>query len=1222
MTAKLFFIFVYALLSRAVAAQYLDPSGFDHFSTASGLSHNTATAIRRDPAGYIWIATSNGLNRFDGSRFINFHSTASSSSLPAEDIRDITWLDNRRLAVLTSGTHIIDTKNGSTHNVFVPYENQYYQFKFNMTVAAVGDEHKNLYLLTRSGFYHFGPDDQLLFRFDYYSGNEVAVNHFFFGSELLELDDRRLLVFGAGGPYVYEKPAKKFYKMRPEDCPALAGEIGLGVFKRFFQPGRGQFLVYRPGSDSLVYIDVKKGTSTTSIMPFKPDATLVHYRSKLFPFNDSTWFLTGHNAGFYRLRFSSSTGSIVFDSHCYFAGYRCSGLLWDEKKELWIATNKGVFHENPGKAAVKLAFLPAGTAASVPGLQLDDIAVVADKIVAGSRGGGLYVFNRRTMEFEDQVRYGNQLRPNDLRAVVKAGPSLIFAAGLNAPKMFDPVTGAWHVLNPPLWNKKDHWSADAYRASDGSIWFNGAYIYGYDPVTGSYITLPGYDRLLDAPNVICEDNSGNIWLAGHGIARYNRGLGRYDLYLDTLPFIKMPDKQVNAMAIDKEDRIWFSNTNNGLSFYDTKNKNFRHFTNADGLPDNNIASLKIVDSRLWIASFSGVACLDLATFDILSFGKEDGFPDEPITRGANFYCDEQDRSIYIAFARSLARFDPRLLLHKKEPPRIFIESLTVSGREAVFLPGQSFTTTWKSNDINITIGSINFRDGGVQQFCYRIINEDQDSSWIYLQRQPNFSISNLKPGNHIIQVKVFRADNRWPPQVSNFTIAVLPPLWQQKWFLVLAGAMLIALVYFFVRWRIALVRRKEMVKTQIEKLKADDYKSQMELEQISNYFSSSLADKKTEDEVLWDVAANLIGRMKYEECIIYGWSEDKTRMVQKAAYGPKGRPDVIAESGFEVLPGQGIVGHVIATLQPELVPDTRLDPRYRVDDAIRLSEISVPIIHDNELLGVIDSENSKANYFSERDIKILTTIAMLIGNKLKQIESQRSLEIKQKELAGINEQLAEARLNALQSQMNPHFVFNALNSIKLMILEGENKKASRYLSKFALMIRMTLEHSKETFVTIDKNISYLNAYLEMEQLRFDESFSYTIRVEEDVDSMEVLIPSLMLQPLVENAIWHGLLPSEKEKKISISFGLQGDQVVCTVEDNGIGIIAANRLRHVQRPLHRSVSLENLKRRIRIMNEKYDACCSLEIQDLSEIDGRRTGTRAVLKLNSITSYQKA
>jgi LytS/YehU family sensor histidine kinase len=242
----------------------------------------------------------------------------------------------------------------------------------------------------------------------------------------------------------------------------------------------------------------------------------------------------------------------------------------------------------------------------------------------------------------------------------------------------------------------------------------------------------------------------------------------------------------------------------------------------------------------------------------------------------------------------------------------------------------------------------------------------------------------------------------------------------------------------------------------------------------------------------------------------------------------------------------------------------------------------------------------------------------MIANKLKQIESEQTLEAKQKELLGINEQLAEARLSALQAQMNPHFVFNALNSIKRMILDGDNDKASRYLSKFALMIRMTLEHSKEIFVTLDENIEYLQAYLEMEKLRFDDSFTYRISADENLDTSDTVLPSMMIQPLVENAIWHGLMQANKDKKIWVNFSQADNKIVCTIEDNGIGIRQSEKLKEKHRPLHRSLGLENLQKRIKIMNEKYNTACSLHIMDMKETGINGSGTRVVLEFNLINA----
>jgi sensor histidine kinase YesM len=301
-----------------------------------------------------------------------------------------------------------------------------------------------------------------------------------------------------------------------------------------------------------------------------------------------------------------------------------------------------------------------------------------------------------------------------------------------------------------------------------------------------------------------------------------------------------------------------------------------------------------------------------------------------------------------------------------------------------------------------------------------------------------------------------------------------------------------------------------------------------------------------------------------------------------------------------------------------LVPNTREDRRYRMDDILRLSEICVPIIHNNELIGIIDAEHPVENFFRERDLQILITIATLVGNKIKQIESEQSLEIKQKEIALINQQLAEAQLSALQTQMNPHFIFNSLNSIKGMILENEQQKASRYLSKFAHMIRTTLDQSKETFTTLFENIEHLESYLLMEKLRFDDSFTFRITVDGEIDREEVLIPTLMIQPLAENAIWHGLLNKKGEKKLSIRFARQTETISCIITDNGIGIKQSQQLKQVNNPPHRSVGLNNLRNRIKIMNEKFHTGCTLDITDLKDHYKDKTGTRVILCFNIITN----
>lgn len=1202
-------------------AQDFNESDFVRYTTIEGLSHNTVTGIAQDSVGYVWASTSSGLNRYDGSRFTQFHSSSDSNSVVAEELTGMVWLDKYRLATYSYGIHIIDNRTGKTRNVYVPYHNKQYQYKFNNAMAILGDKDGSMYVLTRSGFYHFDKNYTLVSRFDYYKEEEVALQHFFFGRYLHELDENRLLIISIAGLYVYDKKKREVKRMEPADCPLLAQYLSYPgpayTPYHFFQIKPGVFFIMNLMNDTITYVNIAENKKTNSITPIKWLRAEFHYRSKLTVENDTIFYLTSHASGFYKVRLYPQTGVVKFYPQKYLQSYLCYALMKDKDNNLWAATNRGLLRQDRGRTQVQLAPLPRSITDTLPYLRFGTIYVYGDKIYAATRdNGGLLLFDKQTMKFTDQIITKDYFNGNLISTMVMATPSTLLLATGDPLFLFNVADKKERLLTPPRWGP-GLWASDLCKDSRGKIWISTDQIYRYDPVAHYFDLIPSFDRLLSQPMAIREDRDGNMWMAGHGLARYNTFLNKYDIYLDSFPYIKMPDKQVNSIEIDKTNTIWFNSNNNGLIAYCIDKKTYKHFTRKDGLPDDNIASMIRVGDKLWIATFSGLACMDLQTNEIVSFGKEDGFPAMPIVRGAQFFYDSTAQQLYVGFSGAIARFKPNDILRRKSPPRVFVENLLISSRENNFLPSRSVTTSWNKNEITLTIGSINFSDNYSQRFAWRIVKEE-NTPWQQLGTEPTFSISNLSPGNYRIQVKAFSQNNRWPSQIKEMNLEVFPPFWKEGWFIGLLIGVTLMLLYLFVQWRTGVARKKEMEKTHIQKLKADDYKNQFELEQISNYFSSSLANKKTEDEVLWDVAANLIGRMNYVDCIIYIWNEDKTKMLQKAAYGPKGKPEYINEQLFDVAPGQGVVGHVIQTMQPLLVKDTRTDSRYRVDDAFRLSEICVPIIHNNELLGIIDSEHHLPDYFTERDIKILTTIATLIGNKLKQIESERSLEMKRRELASINEQLAEARLSALQAQMNPHFVFNALNSIKRMILDSDNEKASRYLSKFALMIRMTLNHSKETFVTLHENIEYLKAYLEMEQLRFDDSFTYRISTDKNIDADETAIPSLMIQPIVENAIWHGLMQADADKKINIDFTQHHNKIRCIVEDNGIGIRRSQKMKEVSKPPHNSVGLENLKKRIKIINEKYDTDCSLEIMDLAEESKSRRGTRVVLQLNLINT----
>jgi len=195
----------------------------------------------------------------------------------------------------------------------------------------------------------------------------------------------------------------------------------------------------------------------------------------------------------------------------------------------------------------------------------------------------------------------------------------------------------------------------------------------------------------------------------------------------------------------------------------------------------------------------------------------------------------------------------------------------------------------------------------------------------------------------------------------------------------------------------------------------------------------------------------------------------------------------------------------------------------------------------------------------------LLACGLLFSGTLYYLYRNRIKQIRQK--ASIDKQLAQTELKALHAQMNPHFISNSLNSIREMILNDENKEASHFIAKFAHLIRVTLEQSIQSFISLRNTIDYLQRYIEMEKIR-NSNFTFQITADEKLDLDETVLPPMLIQPFVENAIWHGTPGKDKNISITIDFkkspgpGGKDTQLACIIEDNGIGITQSLKIKRV------------------------------------------------------------
>lgn len=245
-------------------------------------------------------------------------------------------------------------------------------------------------------------------------------------------------------------------------------------------------------------------------------------------------------------------------------------------------------------------------------------------------------------------------------------------------------------------------------------------------------------------------------------------------------------------------------------------------------------------------------------------------------------------------------------------------------------------------------------------------------------------------------------------------------------------------------------------------------------------------------------------------------------------------------------------------------------------------------ILQNELL----SKKNTITYFLITLLIIIAIFSIFI------IKTLYSIKKKNKKIA----------LQSLRREMNPHFIFNSLNSVNQFIAQNNELEANKYLTSYSKLMRNIMENSNKDFIKLTQELEQLKEYLGLEELRFQDKFSYFIEVDENLDTDATYIPNMLIQPNLENAIWHGLRYKEEKGFLRLSVKQFNDKIIVTIEDNGIGLKQSTDSKTENQKLHKSRGLTNTKDRILLLNKLYSVSIELKI-----FEKRKPETGVIVKL---------
>lgn len=1159
---------------------------FQNLRWQDGLSAKEVRCLYKDNDGYLWIGTSNGLNRFDGAVIRQFKNTKFLNSLYINAVHPLnndSLLIGCRLGVRVfnkmTGEFTIDKRFDALNNEIIS--------------CIKPDEDGRLWIATSSQVFVFAKGK--LYTAAAYMPKAIKMERQGYSIAAFAWDKVRK-GFWVGGDVTYFIDCKKNLVYNKSNAPFRCAFLDSSSSYSVAVDSKNNLWFGCNGNPSLNFWDC-----TTNKVDAYYQLDGIRWNNNgpnriFIDHKDRIWISTWLFAAFLKEPGKPIKKIPYSQSQTYSIGYgHFRDAIEDAEGNVWLGTINGVSKSQPQDPFKAIYQLPSFNFYLETGFAHANFVGVDSNMIMACKEEGIIAYNTSERTYKRYVVSQTEFERNRFVMAAKAGSTWWFAGEDGVYYLEEGATALKQFVQ--IKAEPGNASNMIFTDKKGNIWFQIVHdaLYRYNPVTKKTDRFDGKDSnhgsFEFAPCngfVVSKNNDITFGMYGTGLLKFNAETEKFT----PIEACGKSRIVINEMRADNKGNIWAAVNSRGIIKMDALGNCIDSINSSNGLVSDNIASLDI-DGRgfVWASCREGLMFFNPDTKDLTKVEIDLGQTLQDYWNDINIY----NGKVYAIMLDHVVVIDPFLFeaVHVKTPPHI--TSVRVFEKE---VNSNNTILNLSSNEDFITFqfASLNHREIPSLQYSYQL--ENVDKNWVDFGRNLTVSYNNLLPGNYVFKVRSTDEHGKWMEKITSLKIHVDLHWWQTWWFLllcILAGIGLLMLVY-----KNALRRRQEK-----------------NIERTIDYFANSVYGENSVNEICWDIARNCISQLQFEDCVVYLLDEEKNVLVQKAAYGPKNPKGHEIIDPIEIPMGHGIVGNVWASGKSEIIGDTSKDKRYIIDDTKRNSEISVPIFHDGKVIGVIDSEHTQKHFFTDSHLKALTTIASISANKIAEANAESMAKQNEIKLLEINKMLAESQLMALRAQMNPHFVFNCLNSIQECIVTQKYGEASKYLNKFSKLFRSVLNNSGKKLVAIDEEKEVLELYLELEQMRFEQSFSYEMIVDEELEMDEILLPSMLLQPYVENALWHGLMHKDGERKLKIEFKRVNEELFrCTIEDNGIGRKKSFELKEQQSKAkrHESKGLKISKDRLTLL-ERQGYHASINIIDKYDESGKALGTSVVIELST-------
>lgn len=848
---------------------------------------------------------------------------------------------------------------------------------------------------------------------------------------------------------------------------------------------------------------------------------------------------------------------------------------------LWVATRYGLHCFSPEEESFTSYYfydhLANGDEYNSNTIQ----TCVEDKegnIWAGTRRG-IFVLNPATGSYNQlsaQPEAGSGLSSNNVNAIYPGQNGRIWIGTDVGLDIYDPVTDIFtsYRSSSSTTSLSNDDIRSIFESDDGTIWV-GTYK-GLNKVDQSSSRFTHYQHLPDEPNSlsdnivysVIEDRNGLVWIATYA------GVNILDRKTDNFSYLKhdpedpatISNDRIRVLLEDEQGYIWIGTETNGLNRYDRQTGNIKKYFHQPGnpftLPENNIVSM-LQDSkeRLWVGTGKGVAWKEKYSDLFNTLNKDKG----PLRLSGNLVWsvyEDHDGFIWIGTTTGLNRLDPDLrsivyFLHDPSDPN------TISSNRVFCIYQDKDEIFWMG-----TMG------GGLNR---------------YDARSGKFTVFTEKdglPNNVVYGIVEDSSGNLW---IST-------------------------------NWGLA--RFDKLTETFVKYDAMDGLQG--------NEFNAGAYHKNRDGEIYFggmngfnvflpkDIKVN----RNIPRIVITGFRIFNERTYKEISDGDTlllNYSDNFFSFEFSALdytnPDKNWYRYQLEDFDPAWM-STGASRRYAQYQKVSPGTYVFHVTGTNNdgvwnPKGVAVTLIIRPPWWQTWTFRILFALAVLSLSyglaywRLRYIRRKHEIERK---MLSIEKQIFDLEQKALRLQMNPHFIFNSLNAIQNFVITNDTDKAVNYLAKFSHLMRMILANSIQSYIPLKDELKALSYYMELEKLRFDDKFDYTVHIDPAIDMEFIEVPPMLLQPYVENAIIHGLVHIEGKGTLIVRIRKKKDSLICMVEDNGIGREKAIKLREQSGINRQPRGMIITQERLEILNKQRKKGFSVKVTDLKDEKGEAAGTR--------------